>query len=201
MAQPEQLDKWANWLLHRRDGDDEDQRRQTLDYLLPVRDRVLDNARLRPGQVMLDVGAGDGLIAFGAVERVAPDGKVVLSDISDDLVSHSRSVAEDLDVAENMSFVVARAEDLSAIDAASVDVVTTRSVLIYVADKVRERSRSSLGFSSQGDVSRSSNRSTATSPTRPTSSGATTRNRSRTLWRRSTDTRDGCRRRRALTRC
>jgi SAM-dependent methyltransferase len=34
-----------------------------------------------------------------------------------------------------MSFVVANAEDLGPIEAGSIDVVTTRSVLIYVADK------------------------------------------------------------------
>src|SRR5262245_18015589 len=36
-----------------------------------------------------------------------------------------------------MTFVEARAEDLAGIDDASVDVVTTRSVLIYVKDKAR----------------------------------------------------------------
>src|SRR6266567_2260602 len=37
--------------------------------LCPIRDRVLDGARLRPGDTLLDVGAGDGLIAFGALEQ------------------------------------------------------------------------------------------------------------------------------------
>lgn len=134
MSQPK-LDKWAEWLLHRRDGDDEEQHRQAMDYLLPIRDRVLDNAQLRPGDIVLDVGAGDGLLAFGAVERVRPRGLVVLSDISEDLVDHARSIAIELGVADEMAFLVAGAEALDVIDSASVDAVTTRSVLIYVADK------------------------------------------------------------------
>jgi arsenite methyltransferase len=94
MSRSEELDKWAEWLLHRRDGDDAEQRRQALDYLIPVRDRVLDNAHVAPGDVLLDVGAGDGLIAFGAMERVQPGGPVIFSDISEDLIDHARATAE-----------------------------------------------------------------------------------------------------------
>ncbi len=42
-AYPE-LDKWAAWLLHRRDADDSEQRAKTLEHLLPIRDRVLEGA-------------------------------------------------------------------------------------------------------------------------------------------------------------
>jgi len=130
-----ELDKWAAWLLHRRDADDPEQRARTLEHLLPIRDRVLDGARIRPGDVVLDVGSGDGLIAFGALDRVGSDGRVVASDLSADLVDASRSIAEELGASDRVSFVVARAEDLEPIKSASVDVVTTRSVLIYVHDK------------------------------------------------------------------
>ena len=136
MTQSEELDKWAEWLLHRRDGDDDEQRTQALSYLAPVRDRVLDNARAAPGEVLLDVGAGDGLIAFGAMERVQPGGRVIFSDISEDLIDHARATVEDLGFVNQISFLASSAEDL-AIEGASVDVVTTRSVLIYVTDKAK----------------------------------------------------------------
>jgi arsenite methyltransferase len=131
------VDKWAAWLLHRRDGDDDAQRQKVLEDLRPIRQRVLDNARIAPGDVVLDVGAGDGLIAFGALDRVGPDGHIILSDVSKDLVRHARSIASDLGVEGRMSFVEAAVEDLAAVSDASVDVVTTRSVLIYVEDKSR----------------------------------------------------------------
>jgi ubiquinone/menaquinone biosynthesis C-methylase UbiE len=128
-------DKWATWLLEGRDGGDPEQRAKSLEHLLPIRDRILENAGIRPGESVLDVGGGDGLIAFGALDRVGDAGKVILADISADLVAYTSRSADDLGVADRMSFVVARAEGLEPIRDRSVDVVTTRSVLIYVDDK------------------------------------------------------------------
>jgi arsenite methyltransferase len=133
----EPIDKWAAWLLHRRDGDDVEQHQKALEHLVPIRQRVLDNARVAPGEILLDVGAGDGLIGFGALERVGSDGHVIVSDVSADLVFHARSIALEMGAGERMSFVRARAEDLSPVGNASVDIVTTRSVLIYVDDKAQ----------------------------------------------------------------
>ncbi len=84
---------------------------------------------------MLDVGCGDGLIAFWALDRVGEEGLVIFSDLSQDLLDHCRSLAEPLQVLERCRFVRTSAEDLAAIAAGSVDVVTTRSVLIYVQTK------------------------------------------------------------------
>jgi SAM-dependent methyltransferase len=135
MERPSTIDEWAAWLLHRRHGDDPEQRRKALEQLEPIRRRVLDNARMRSGDVVVDVGAGDGLIGFGAVDAVGPTGRVILSDVSDDLVDHARELAIELGLDDRVSCVTARAEELSPIDDRSVDVVTTRSVLIYVSDK------------------------------------------------------------------
>lgn len=130
-------DKWAEWLLHRRFGGDPAELQRTLDYLYPVRDRVLANAHLASGETLLDVGSGDGLIAFGALEQVGESGRVIFSDVSQDLLDLDRALAEQMGCAGRCRFVRASADDLAAIDDASVDVVTTRSVLIYVADKQR----------------------------------------------------------------
>jgi ubiquinone/menaquinone biosynthesis C-methylase UbiE len=131
-------DEWAEWLLTRRfDDADAAWRRYVISELYRVRDRVLQNASIRPGDVLLDVGAGDGLIAFGAIPLLGASGRVIFSDISQDLLDHSRSVAEQLGVSRQIQFVEASASDLSTLADASVDIVTTRSVLIYVADKDR----------------------------------------------------------------
>lgn len=108
-----------------------------VNFLRPVRDRVLGNAQLSGGETLLDVGAGDGLIAFGALERMGAEGRIILSDVSQDLLEHTRSLAEQKGVAGRCRYLRAPATDLSALGAASVDVVTTRSVLIYVRDKRR----------------------------------------------------------------
>jgi arsenite methyltransferase len=121
------------------------------------RDSVLDRAALQPGDVVLDVGCGDGLIGFGALDRVAPHGQVIFSDISSSLVERCRVTAESPNFsspsggAQNLNFpspsgggqgggsvldrchfVVNSADDLRDVSDGSVDVVTTRSVLIYV---------------------------------------------------------------------
>jgi arsenite methyltransferase len=138
MDMPErELDQWARWLLHRRHGDDPEQLEQTLAYLSPIRDRVLDHARLREGETVLDVGCGDGLIAFGALDRVGPSGAVIFSDISQDLLDQCQHLATQMGVLHRCRFLRAGAEDLAAIADGTVDAVTTRSVLIYVADKRR----------------------------------------------------------------
>jgi arsenite methyltransferase len=104
-----------------------------MDKLVEVRDKVLDRAALKQGEKLLDVGAGEGWIGFGAFGRGA--GEVVFSDISTDVLDACREAAEELGVAERCDYVEAAANDLSALEDASVDVVTTRSVLIYVAEK------------------------------------------------------------------
>ncbi len=105
--------------------------------VLPWRDRILQNAAVREGETLLDVGAGDGLVAFGALDLVGKNGRVVFSDISQDLLDHSRILAHEMGVEDRCEFLLASAEDLSGLGKASVDVVTTRSVLIYVEDKRR----------------------------------------------------------------
>ena len=135
VSEPGSRDKWAEWVLARRDADDAEQKRRALEFLGPIRDRVLEHARIRPGEVVLDVGAGDGLIAFGVMPLVEESGRVVFCDVSQDLLDHCRNAAKELGVAERVEFVRAAAEDLSPIADGSVDVVTTRSVLIFVQQK------------------------------------------------------------------
>jgi ubiquinone/menaquinone biosynthesis C-methylase UbiE len=103
--------------------------------LAHVRDKVLDRARLEPGENLLDVGCGEGLIGFGALERGA--GHVVFADISQDLLDMCREAAENLGVSERCSYVRAPVEALEGVGTNSVDVACTRSVLIYVKDKER----------------------------------------------------------------
>jgi arsenite methyltransferase len=129
-------DRWHRWLLDVRFGGDPEARQQDLaEYLYPVRDTVLDKARLRPDDTVLDVGTGDGLIAFGALGRLGPEGHVIFSDISQDLLDHCREAAAAEGALDRCRFLLAPADRLGAVADGSVDVVTTRSVLIYVKDK------------------------------------------------------------------
>jgi arsenite methyltransferase len=128
-------DHWAAWLRRRRSGGDAEYEARTVEQLRVARDRILENAAFESGQTLLDVGCGNGLVAFGALQRGA--GHVVFADISEPLLEECRSIAADLDLLDRCEFHRAVADDLAGVVDASVDVVTTRSVLIYVKDKER----------------------------------------------------------------
>jgi arsenite methyltransferase len=128
-------DCWADWIRTRRTGGDAEYESRMLEELAAVRDRVLDRAQLQAGEALLDVGCGNGLIGFGALERGA--GEVVFADVSRPLLDDCRELASEAGVLERCRFVEAAAEDLGGIQDESVDVVTTRSVLIYVKEKAR----------------------------------------------------------------
>jgi arsenite methyltransferase len=126
------MDKWAEWLLKKRFGGNEEIYQKTMEFMGAIRDRVLEGASIQPGDTVLDVGCGDGLLAMGALEKVGPDGQVTFSDISESCIEHCKQFAT-----SNCEFIVAGAEDLSAIPDASVDAVVIRSVLIYIEDKAK----------------------------------------------------------------
>jgi ubiquinone/menaquinone biosynthesis C-methylase UbiE len=128
-------DRWSRWLLERRDAGDERQRSVSLEHLGPIRDRVLSYAEPLDGATLLDVGTGDGLIGLEALDRVGEHGSVIFSDISTALLEQCREAVAARGLLDRARFVSTRAEDLAEIPDASVDVITTRSVLIYVADK------------------------------------------------------------------
>jgi ubiquinone/menaquinone biosynthesis C-methylase UbiE len=132
-----QSDRWSQWLHDRRDGGSEQQRASALGHLVGIRDHVLEHAEPLSGATLLDVGTGDGLIGLTALERVGPDGAVIFSDVSEALLAYCETEVRSRGLLDRARFVCTRAEDLAGIPDASVDVLTTRSVLIYVADKAR----------------------------------------------------------------
>lgn len=129
-------DRWSDWLRSRRQGGVLLQPDQSAE-LLRYRDGVLGGAELEPNDVVLDVGCGDGLIGFGAFEALGDAVHVVFSDVSADVLATCKERATEMGVSDRCSYVRVGAEDLAEIGDASVDVVTTRSVLIYVSAKRR----------------------------------------------------------------
>ena len=127
-------DIWSQWLLNRRFGGDPQRMKLSMGRLYAVRDKVLSHIDLSDHGILLDVGCGDGLIAFGALEKFER-GRVIFSDISDDLLSHAETLAQEMSVRDRCQFVHASADNLAMFGDASVDAVTTRSVLIYVSAK------------------------------------------------------------------
>lgn len=127
-------DMWSQWLLNRRFGGDPERMKKMFGFLYPIRDKVLSHVDLPEAGTLLDVGCGDGLIALGALQKWATC-QVIFSDISDDLLKHAESLAQEMNIRERCRFLRAPAEDLSMLGDGAVDAVTTRSVLIYVSEK------------------------------------------------------------------
>ena len=64
-----QNNEWSDWLLHVREADDPAYERVVRSVVETYADRVLDHARLSPGMTLVDIGTGDGVLAFRAIER------------------------------------------------------------------------------------------------------------------------------------
>jgi arsenite methyltransferase len=90
---PAPQEGWARWLFKERFGGDETVARNWLTQLGQLRDRILRSARLQAGDVLLDVGCGDGLLGFGALSQVGSNRRVIFSDQSKELVEKCREIA------------------------------------------------------------------------------------------------------------
>src|SRR5438874_7461090 len=87
---------------------------------------------LRPGQALLDIGAGPGTITADLAARVAP-GRVTAVEVTEQALDLTRAGTRGHD---NVDFLVADAHALDLPDA-SFDVVHAHQVLQHLADPVR----------------------------------------------------------------
>lgn len=91
-------------------------------------------AELQAGEVVLDLGSGEGLDALLAAKRVGPKGRVIGVDSSVEKISKARDAASKGPYT-NVVFTVGRMEALP-LEEASVDVVISNCVINHAADKL-----------------------------------------------------------------
>ena len=96
--------------------------------------QMLDLARLRPGQSILDIAAGAGEPAVSAAERVGSSGYVLATDIAEGIVELALQVARE----RGLKQIEARAMDGERLDLpdASFDAVLCRLGLMYMPHPV-----------------------------------------------------------------
>jgi SAM-dependent methyltransferase len=92
-------------------------------------------AALRPGEVVLDLGAGAGFDAFLAAARVGPDGRVIGVDMTPEMVTKARANAARAGVT-NVEFRLGEIEHLPVGDG-TVDVIISNCVINLSPDKAR----------------------------------------------------------------
>lgn len=106
----------------------------TLDaWLGPVTDAMLDLAKLKLGDRVLDLGAGTGEPSLSAAKRVGPSGHVVATDISSNILEFAAQTARDRGLA-NLETRVMDGEKPDLPDA-TFDAVLSRLGLIYFPDR------------------------------------------------------------------
>jgi arsenite methyltransferase len=117
--------------------DDNASRKLEAAYLTPdvvqQRRATLRALTLRPGERVLDVGSGPGLLAAEIARVVGPAGHVTGIDISDPMLTLGQRRCADLDSAGRVSFAKADAAALPFAEA-SFDVAVSTQVYEYVAD-------------------------------------------------------------------
>ena len=103
--------------------------------LAGVQAELLACAALAPGEQVLDVACGTGLVAFAAADSVGPSGRVSGVDLSGQMVDAAQRRARSLGLA-NVDFARMDAENL-ALPNASFDVVLCALGLMYMPDPER----------------------------------------------------------------
>jgi enediyne biosynthesis protein CalE5 len=90
------------------------------------------SAKLQQGASVLDVGGGYGEPSLVAARSVGPEGRVVCTDISPEMLAVARERAADAGLA-NLEFVARDAEELE-FDDESFDAVLSRATLMFLPD-------------------------------------------------------------------
>ncbi len=92
-------------------------------------------ADLHEGETVLDLGSGAGADVLISAQRVAPGGRAIGLDMTDEMLELARANAAEAGV-ENVEFVKGYLEDIPLADA-SVDVVISNCVINLAGDKQR----------------------------------------------------------------
>ena len=91
--------------------------------------------KIKPGDVVLDLGSGGGIDVFLASKKVGPTGKVIGLDMTEDMVSRAQSNAAKLSFS-NVVFKLGEIEKIP-LGEDSVDVIMSNCVICLSTDKER----------------------------------------------------------------
>lgn len=126
---------WTDWLNNTRFSTfSDEQKKQTFAWLFSVRDKVLTNADIHCGDIVVDIGTGTGLLAFGAYDLLKGNGLVIASDKFSDCTDECNQIAEAIGIKDGFKTLVSPADQLD-LPADYADKIVMRSVLVHILDK------------------------------------------------------------------
>jgi ubiquinone/menaquinone biosynthesis C-methylase UbiE len=105
------------------------------DQLRPAQDLLLQMADLQPGESVLDIACGMGLVSFEALAKLGETGRLLGTDISDKMVEMASALAAEKGD-NRVQFTRMDAEELDLEDH-SFDVALCSLGLMYVPDPVK----------------------------------------------------------------
>jgi len=103
--------------------------------LKPAQDKLLEMAHLHPGERLIDIACGTGLVTFPAAEKLGSNGFVLATDISDEMVRICAETAKEKKMS-NIEFKRMDAEELD-VPNEQFNVALCALGLMYVPDPIR----------------------------------------------------------------
>jgi len=103
--------------------------------LAPAHARLLELAALAPGEHVLDIACGTGLVTFRAARQVGPSGRILATDLSQEMINRATEEARRRGL-DHVTFARMDAEDLQCAPA-SFDVALCALGLMYVPDPLK----------------------------------------------------------------
>lgn len=126
---------WTQWLSKTRFSHmSEVQIQQTFNWLFALRDIVISKAQIKAGDKIIDIGCGNGLLAFGVIEKFSDSVEIIFSDKFQDCLDECKKLLGECEVKNNATFLQSDCLDIKLTDC-SVDKAMTRSVLVHIVDK------------------------------------------------------------------
>lgn len=126
---------WSEWLKKSRFSYmSDEQKEQTLRWLMLVRDKVLTRANIDKKDTVIDIGTGTGLLAFGAYDLIDNNGKIIAMDVSPDCLEECKKIAQECNIENNLEMLISDVYNINLPDN-YINVAMFRSVLVHVLNK------------------------------------------------------------------
>lgn len=126
---------WTDWLNKTRFSYmTEIQRAQTLNWLISVKDTLIENANIKAGDKIIDIGCGTGLMGFGVLENFQDSVEIIMSDKFEDCLIECENFLKTLNTPNKITFLQSDCADIK-LPSEYIDKAFMRSVLVHIVDK------------------------------------------------------------------
>ena len=89
---------------------------QTFNWLFALRDIVISKAQIKAGDKIIDIGCGNGLLAFGVIEKFSDSVEIIFSDKFQDCLDECKKLLGECEVKNNATFLQSDCLDIKLAD-------------------------------------------------------------------------------------